>query len=222
MTAARLSVTSADGLPVPDNRLVLEDIIEVSNPLASYVENWGLLFLLITFLVLGVIYISATPPLETPDAPMLHSAVVKYIADHWRLPPANPASADAGPVPTISPVLPVYYAPPLYYILGATLIADLDTDGFVDGVVPNPNWARGWAPYVGPCAGEQERLCAHRRPAPAFGRVGRRHVALAALFFGVGRADRRGHFCPDKATDRSAGPAAEKIHQPCDDCLCCL
>ena len=32
MTATRLSATSADGLPVPDNRLVLEDIIEVSNP----------------------------------------------------------------------------------------------------------------------------------------------------------------------------------------------
>ena len=146
----------------------------------------GLVILLITFLVLGVIYISATPPLETPDAPS-HLAVVKYIADHWRLPPANPAPADAGPVPTISPGPPVYYAPPLYYILGATLIADLDTDGFVDGVVPNPNWARGWAPTLGRAPENKNAyvLTVDQRPPLAGWGVAMQRLRLFSLVLGA-------------------------------------
>lgn len=111
-------------------------------------EHAGLLVILAAFCVLGTLYLWTTPLLETPDEPS-HFAVVKYIADEGRLPPANPAPPDAGPVPVILPGPPVYYAPPLYYLLGAPLIADLDTDGFAEAVIPNPNWARGWAPTPG-------------------------------------------------------------------------
>jgi 4-amino-4-deoxy-L-arabinose transferase-like glycosyltransferase len=92
-----------------------------------------------------MLYLWVTPLLETPDEPS-HFSVVKYIADKGHLPPARSAPSDAGPVPVILPGPPVYYAPPLYYVLGAPLIVDLETDGFAAAVVPNPNWARGWAP----------------------------------------------------------------------------
>jgi 4-amino-4-deoxy-L-arabinose transferase-like glycosyltransferase len=115
--------------------------------------NWsrrhaGVLAILVAFGVLGVIYVRVTPLLETPDEPS-HFSVVKYIADEGRLPPHRLAPADTGPVPVILPGAPVYYAPPLYYAMGALLIADLDTGGFAQDVVPNPNWARGWAPTPG-------------------------------------------------------------------------
>jgi 4-amino-4-deoxy-L-arabinose transferase-like glycosyltransferase len=111
-------------------------------------EHGGLVVILIAFLALGITYLCATPLLETPDEPS-HFSVVKYIADEGHLPPAHPAPPEAGPVPVIQPGPPVYYAPPLYYVLGALLIGDLDTDGFAAGVIPNPNWARGWAPTPG-------------------------------------------------------------------------
>jgi hypothetical protein len=108
----------------------------------------GLVVILVVFWALGALYQQATPLLETPDEPS-HFSVVKYVADHWRLPPARPTPPDSSPVPVILPGPPVYYAPPLYYILAAPLIADLDTDGFAEAVIPNPNWARGWAPTPG-------------------------------------------------------------------------
>jgi 4-amino-4-deoxy-L-arabinose transferase-like glycosyltransferase len=111
-------------------------------------EHGGLVVILMAFLALGIAYLWATPLLETPDEPS-HFSVVKYIADEGHLPPAHPAPPEAGPVPVIQPGPPVYYAPPLYYVLGALLIGDLDTDGFAAGVIPNPNWARGWAPTPG-------------------------------------------------------------------------
>ncbi len=115
------------------------------NPLRSHA---GLIVILTAFLGLGTIYLRVTPLLETPDEPS-HFSVVKYIADTRRLPPPNPAPIDAGPAPTIQSGPPVYYAPPLYYVLGALLIADINTDGFAEAVIPNPNWARGWAPTPG-------------------------------------------------------------------------
>jgi hypothetical protein len=111
-------------------------------------EHVGLAVILVAFFVLGALYLQATPLLETPDEPS-HFSVVKYIADHWRLPPARPTPPDPSPVPIILPGPPVYYAPPMYYLLSAPLIADLDTDGFAAAVIPNPNWARGWAPTPG-------------------------------------------------------------------------
>jgi len=115
------------------------------NPLRRHA---GLVVILAAFMGLGTLYLHVTPLLETPDEPS-HFSVVKYIADTGQLPPPNPASLDAGPAPTIQSGPPVYYAPPLYYVLGALLIADLNTDGFAGAVIPNPNWARGWAPTPG-------------------------------------------------------------------------
>jgi 4-amino-4-deoxy-L-arabinose transferase-like glycosyltransferase len=111
-------------------------------------EHVGLVVILAVFLALGIVYLQATPLLETPDEPS-HFHLVKYIADEARLPPARAAPPDAGPVPVIAEGPPVYYQPPLYYLLSVPLISGLDTDGFAQGVVPNPNWARGWAPTPG-------------------------------------------------------------------------
>ena len=108
-------------------------------------KHVGFMLILSAFIPLGVLYLRATPLLETPDEPS-HFSLVKYIADEVGLPPARPALPEAGPAPVILPGSPVYYAPPLYYVLGAPLIAGLDTAGFATNVIPNPNWARGWAP----------------------------------------------------------------------------
>jgi hypothetical protein len=110
-------------------------------------EHIGFAIILVAFVALGALYSWATPLLETPDEPS-HFSVVKYMADELRLPAAQPTPLDAGPVPVIQEGPPVYYAPPLYYALSAPLIAGLDTDGFAKGVIPNPNWARGWAPTL--------------------------------------------------------------------------
>ncbi len=110
-------------------------------------DHIGLAIILVAFVALGALYGWATPLLETPDEPS-HFSVVKYMADELRLPPAQPTPLDAGPVPVIQEAPPVYYAPPLYYALSVPLIAGLDTDGFAKGVIPNPNWARGWAPTL--------------------------------------------------------------------------
>ncbi len=39
----------------------------------------------------------------------------------------------------------VFYAPPLYYTLGALLTSWADMRDLPDLLVPNPNWALGWA-----------------------------------------------------------------------------
>jgi len=108
----------------------------------------GLIVILISFLMLGVLYLWTTPLLETPDEPS-HFSVVKYIVDEVRLPPQQLPPLDPEPVPVIYSGPPVYYAPPLYYILGAPLIIGLDTDGLAEGVIPNPNWLRGWSLTAG-------------------------------------------------------------------------
>ena len=108
----------------------------------------GLIFILAAFFALGGLYLWATPLLETPDEAS-HFSVVKYMADEGRLPPQQAPPAEPEPVPIIREGAPTYYAPPLYHALGAILVADLNTEGYAQGVVPNPNWGRGWSPMPG-------------------------------------------------------------------------
>jgi 4-amino-4-deoxy-L-arabinose transferase-like glycosyltransferase len=108
----------------------------------------GLIIILSAYFVLGGLYLWTTPLLETPDEAS-HFSVAKYMADEGRIPPQQPPPAEPEPVPIIHEGAPVYYAPPLYYALGAILIADLDTSGYAQGVIPNPNWGRGWSPTPG-------------------------------------------------------------------------
>ena len=146
----------------------------------------GQALILAAFVVLGIIYLQVTPLLETPDEPS-HFSVVKHIADERRLPPARPAPPDMPDVPVILPGPPVYYAPPLYYALGAPLITGLDTAGFADAVVPNPNWARGWAPTPGRSP-ENKHIYVHtadQRPPRAGWAVAMRRLRAFSLLWGT-------------------------------------
>lgn len=96
---------------------------------------------LLVFVCLSWTYRQQTPLLETPDEPS-HFAVVNYIAQHGGLPPFS-TETRSGPAPTVSPDVPNYYAPPLYYFLASRLVTQADTAEFAQAVIPNPNFARG-------------------------------------------------------------------------------
>jgi len=96
---------------------------------------------LLAFVALAWLYRQHTPLLETPDEPA-HFAVANYMAQHHTLPPW-PDETRTGPAPTVSPDVPYYYAPPLYYFLASLLIGAGDTAEFAQAVIPNPNFARG-------------------------------------------------------------------------------
>jgi 4-amino-4-deoxy-L-arabinose transferase-like glycosyltransferase len=148
-------------------------------------EHKGLVVVLVAFLALGALYLRVTPLLETPDEPA-HFSVVKYIADEARLPPWRPGPEKVSPAPIVLPGAPIYYAPPLYYALGALLIADLDTGGFAQAVTPNPNWARGWAPTPGRSP-ENKNIYVHtaaQRPPYAGWATAMRRVRLFSLLLG--------------------------------------
>jgi 4-amino-4-deoxy-L-arabinose transferase-like glycosyltransferase len=146
----------------------------------------GLVVILAAFLALGALYLRVTPLLETPDEPA-HFSVVKYIADEARLPPWRPGPEEVSPAPIVLPGAPIYYAPPLYYALGALLITDLDTGGFAQAVIPNPNWARGWAPTPGRSP-ENKNIYVHtaaqRPPYAGWAKAMRRRVRLFSLLLG--------------------------------------
>lgn len=87
----------------------------------------GLLLLL--YLALAALYGVSNPLFEAPDEPE-HYFTVQYIADEWRLPAVTPQT---------EPWLGQEAAqPPLYYLLGALLIAPVETEGAREAVWPNP------------------------------------------------------------------------------------
>jgi 4-amino-4-deoxy-L-arabinose transferase-like glycosyltransferase len=96
---------------------------------------------LLAFAVLAGLYRPYIALLETPDEPS-HFSVANYVAQHHTLPPFS-AAVRTGPAPTVSPDVPYYYAPPLYYLLAALLVGAGDTAEFAQAVIPNPNFARG-------------------------------------------------------------------------------
>jgi hypothetical protein len=148
-------------------------------------RHGGVIVLLVNFLTLGALYLSATPLLETPDEPS-HFSVVRYIAEEGRLPPQHPAPPDSGPVPVIDSGPPVYYAPPLYYVVAAYLISDLDTSGFAQAVIPNPNWDLGWAPTPG-VSPENKHIYVHtsdQRPPYAGWATGMLRLRIFSLLLG--------------------------------------
>lgn len=95
---------------------------------------------LLIFACLGWTYRQQTPLLETPDEPS-HFEVINYIAQHNLLPPRS-SETRTGPAPTVSEDVPFYYAPPLYYLLAASLVGQVDSQ-FAQAVIPNPNFGRG-------------------------------------------------------------------------------
>jgi hypothetical protein len=53
-----------------------------------------------------------------------------------------PEQFRVGPVPTVSVAMPHYYMPPLYHLLSAVLVGDIDREEFTAAVIPNPQLAR--------------------------------------------------------------------------------
>ncbi len=77
--------------------------------------------LLVLFVALGIVYLRATPPFETPDE-VGHYAYVRHLAEERAQPPLVMADNewDQGQM----------HQPPLYYALGALLVGRLDTDAW--------------------------------------------------------------------------------------------
>ena len=86
--------------------------------------------LLAAFLLVGLLYMWATPVLEASDEPQ-HFAFVDFISRHWSLPVQVPGEA--------IPLAQEGSQPPLYYILVAALVAPVDTSNLPDFMQPNPH-----------------------------------------------------------------------------------
>ncbi len=128
-------------LPRPDLLLPSVMLRHLLRDLHS--QSWLLLpaASLLAFAALAWLYRQHTPLLETPDEPA-HFAVVNYLAEHHTLAPF-PTETRTGPAPTVSPDVPFYYAPPLYYFLVSLLVGEGNTAEFAQAVIPNLNFARG-------------------------------------------------------------------------------
>ncbi|RME32847.1 MAG: phospholipid carrier-dependent glycosyltransferase, partial [Thermoflexia bacterium] len=89
-----------------------------------------------------------------PDEPF-HLNTIRYIAVHRALLPRRMPERRLWTGADMAQSLryaedKVFYAPPLYYTLGALLTSWADMRDLPDLLVPNPNWALGWAPSPGP------------------------------------------------------------------------
>lgn len=114
--------------------------MKFSRHFSSAVGEWGSYIAVVAlFCVTATCYRQTTPLFETADEPS-HFSVVKYIADTHTLPPF-PTTIRTGPVPTVTEGVPSYYAPPLYYVLGALIVGDVPLGGFITAVLPNPDFA---------------------------------------------------------------------------------
>ncbi|MBC7225669.1 MAG: glycosyltransferase family 39 protein [Thermoflexales bacterium] len=106
------------------------------------------------FLALGVLFALTIPPFESPDEPF-HLNTIRYITVHHALPPrAMPqhrllTGADVARSLEYAEAK-VFYAPPLYYAVGALLTSWTEMRDLPALLVPNPNWVIGWAPTAGP------------------------------------------------------------------------
>lgn len=99
-------------------------------------------WIIAAYLLLALLYLRATPPLEASDEAG-HFASVLYIKQHHRLPVADPA--DPSPLRSQE-----YVQPPLYYALGALLISPVDTSNHLDFYVRRAGAPVGRADIPGP------------------------------------------------------------------------
>ena len=82
----------------------------------------GIILILVLYLLLALTYSIVTPLFEASDE-LWHYPMVKYIADHWKLPVQDPEVTDVE-----QPWRQEGSQPPLYYALGAALTFWIDTD----------------------------------------------------------------------------------------------
>ncbi len=90
--------------------------------------------LLAAFLLVGLLYLWATPVLEASDEPR-HFAFADFISRHWTLPVQVPGE--------LNPWNQAGSQPPLYYILVAALVAPVDTSDLPELMNPNPHAIQG-------------------------------------------------------------------------------
>ena len=90
--------------------------------------------LLAAFLLVGLLYMWATPVLEASDEPR-HFAFAEFISRHWTLPVQVPG--------VLNPWNQAGSQPPLYYILVAALVAPVDTSDLPELMQPNPHAIQG-------------------------------------------------------------------------------
>jgi len=94
-------------------------------------EVGHLKFILIAYLVIGVLYALKTPPWQAPDEPA-HYNYIKYLAENYRLPVLQMGdypheyleeikARQFPPEMSIEPLRYEFHQPPLYYILAAAL-----------------------------------------------------------------------------------------------------
>lgn len=104
--------------------------------------------LMLGFLLLGLNFNLATPLFENPDESS-HLMVMRYVALEAPIQPlTEQVRLDNGPA--IEAYLsyhhpPKYYAPPLYYSLGALITRWTDWADLPEMLAPTPRWALGWA-----------------------------------------------------------------------------
>ncbi len=104
--------------------------------------------IIVLFFLCGIVYGLVTPPFEMPDESS-HLTLVRYVGQKRELPPlviGQRLDSATNLVHNISfndP--PLYYAPPLYYTIGAALTFWTDMDDLPNLLVPNPRWEMGWA-----------------------------------------------------------------------------
>ncbi|HEY75191.1 MAG TPA: hypothetical protein G4O00_03295 [Thermoflexia bacterium] len=102
-------------------------------------RRWFLLILL-AYLILGVIYSLATPPLEASDE-FKHYPYTQYVQTHHDLPVLDPETCLA--TPDDCPWLQDGGQPPLYYILMAAVTSWIDTSD-----LPTLRWMN-WHAFIG-------------------------------------------------------------------------
>lgn len=99
-----------------------------------------LIAILVAYAALGLLYLTATPPLEASDE-VWHMGMVQHIAETWTLPVQDP---------TIStPWEQEGSQPPLYYALAAALVTPIDRGDFDAARAPNPHAIAGVPGAVG-------------------------------------------------------------------------
>ncbi|MCD6555491.1 MAG: glycosyltransferase family 39 protein, partial [Anaerolineae bacterium] len=81
-------------------------------------HHWPIVVIIALFLVVATTYSVVTPVFEASDE-LWHYPMVKYIADHWRLPVQDPQN--------VGPWRQEGSQPPLYYVIGALATAWVDT-----------------------------------------------------------------------------------------------
>ena len=97
-------------------------------------HHWPIVVIIALFLVVATTYSVVTPVFEASDE-LWHYPMVKYIADHWRLPVQDPQN--------VGPWRQEGSQPPLYYIVGALATAWVDTSDMDEVRWLNPHVDNG-------------------------------------------------------------------------------